>query len=106
MLYLTQVDATSLLSPSRCWHSSSYKYSDFAETRVHIDYHVEVERHRDSVPLAIVGQVPEARVMTTVAELMHWGQRVASHGRSSRQGGFTTTPPHMPAAHRAHIEWT
>jgi len=68
-----------------------YEMAHFKTARVHIDYHVEVERHRDSVPLAIVGQVPEARVMTTVVELMHWGQRVASPGRSSPQGGFTTT---------------
>lgn len=72
----------------------------------HIDYHVEVERHRYSVPHALVGQVLEARVTTTVVEIMHRGQRVASHARNNRQGGFTTIAVHMPAAHRTHMEWT
>lgn len=33
-------------------------------------------------------------------------QRVAAHARSARRGGFTTVDVHMPAAHRAHLEWT
>jgi hypothetical protein len=41
-----------------------------------------------------------------VVELLHRGQRVASHVRNLRVGGFTTTPAHMPAAHHAHMEWT
>jgi transposase len=83
-----------------------YEMASFKTVRVHIDYHVEVERHRYSVPHALVGQQLEARVTTAVVELMHRGQRVASHARNSRQGGFTTTTAHMPAAHRAHLEWT
>jgi transposase len=83
-----------------------YEMASFKTVKVHIDYHVEVERHRYSVPHALVGQQLEARVTTAVVELMHRGQRVASHARNGRQGGFTTTTAHMPAAHRAHLEWT
>ena len=28
------------------------------------------------------------------------------HIRGRRKGGYTTDPGHMPAAHRAHLEWT
>jgi transposase len=73
---------------------------------VHIDYHVDVERHRYSVPHSLVSQVLEARITTAAVELLHRGQRVASHARNSRQGGFSTTAAHMPAAHRAQMEWT
>lgn len=83
-----------------------YEIAHFKTVKAHIDYHVEVERHRYSVPHALVGQVLEARVTTAVVEIMHRGQRVASHTRNSRQGGFTTIAAHMPAAHRAHLEWT
>lgn len=31
---------------------------------------------------------------------------MACHARSDRRGGFTTVAEHMPAAHRAHLEWT
>jgi transposase len=83
-----------------------YELARFKTVKVHIDYHVEVERHRYSVPHALVGQVLEARVTRTMVELLHRGQRVASHAKSERQGGFTTVAAHMPAAHRAHMEWT
>ena len=39
-------------------------------------------------------------------ELLLRGQRVAAHARSKKRGGFTTVEAHMPAAHRAHMEWT
>jgi transposase len=83
-----------------------YEIAHFKTVKVHIDYHVDVERHRYSVPHSLVGQVLDARVTTAVVELMHRGQRVASHARNSRHGGFTTVAAHMPAAHRAHMEWT
>ena len=83
-----------------------YEMARFKTVKVHIDYHVEVERHRYSVPQALVGQELEARITTAAVELLHRGQRVASHARNSRVGGFTTTPAHMPAAHRAQMEWT
>lgn len=83
-----------------------YEMAHFKTVKAHIDYHVEVERHRYSVPHALVGQVLEARVTVAMVELLHRGQRVASHARNSRVGGFTTVAAHMPAAHRAHMEWT
>ena len=83
-----------------------YEIAQFKTVKAHIDYHVEVERHRYSVPHALVGQVLEARITTHVVEILHRGQRVASHARNRKQGGFTTVSSHMPAAHRAHMEWT
>ena len=83
-----------------------YEMARFKTVKVHIDYHVEVERHRYSVPQALVGQELEARITTAVVELLHRGQRVASHASNGRVGGFTTTSAHMPAAHRAQMEWT
>lgn len=96
------IDAPALL-PLPLQH---YELAYFKSVKVHFDYHVEVERHRYSVPQALVGQVLEARLTTAVVELLHRGQRVASHVRSTHVGGFTTVPAHMPAAHRAQLEWT
>jgi transposase len=84
----------------------SYEMAHFKTVKVDINYHVEVERHYYSVPNALVGQVLEARVTASVVEILHRGQRVASHARSSQQGDFTTISTHMPSAHRAHMEWT
>ncbi len=83
-----------------------YEIATFKTVRVHIDYHVEVEGHRYSVPHPMVGQVLEVRMTSGTIEVLHRGQRIASHARNSRRGGFSTIAEHMPAAHRAHMEWT
>lgn len=76
-----------------------YELARFKTVRVQIDYHVEIDGHRYSVPHALVGQMLDARITSHVVELLHRGHRVASHGRSERRGGFTTAAEHMPAAH-------
>src|SRR5690606_24258528 len=86
--------------------STRYELARFKTVKVHIDYHVEVDGHRYSVPHALVGQQLEARLTQRGVELLLRGNRVASHARSQRRGGFTTIEAHMPAAHRAHLEWT
>ncbi|KXW57081.1 hypothetical protein FEMY_24030 [Ferrovum myxofaciens] len=83
-----------------------YEIAHFKSAKVHIDYHIEVNGHRYSVPHALIGQELEARITACVVEILHRGQRVASHARSDQRGGFTTLAEHMPAAHRAHREWT
>jgi len=97
-----ELDAPALMAlpPQR------YELARFKTVKVHIDYHVEIDGHRYSVPHALVGQALEARLTRHGVELLLRGQRVAAHARSDRRGGFTTVDAHMPAAHRAHLEWT
>jgi transposase len=83
-----------------------YEYAVFKTVRVHVDYHVEVSRHRYSVPHALVGQSLDARITGAMVELLHRGTRVAVHARSDRAGGYSTVEEHMPAAHRAHRQWS
>jgi len=87
--------------PAQPWQWASFK-----TVVVHIDYHVEVEAHRYSVSHSLVGLKLEARITDALVELLHRGNRVACHARSARAGGFTTLDEHMPAAHRAHKQWT
>jgi transposase len=83
-----------------------YELARFKTVKVHIDYHVELVGHRYSVPHALVGQTLEARITGHGVELLLRGQRVAAHARNDRRGGYTTVDAHMPAAHRAHLQWT
>jgi hypothetical protein len=64
--------------------------------RVHIDYHVEVQRHYYSVPYQLVGQKIDVWCTARVVEMYRKGVRVASHVRSPKKGGFTTLKEHMP----------
>src|SRR5690606_1036032 len=82
--------------------ASRYTYARFKSVRVHVDYHVEVDGHRYSVPHALVGQLLDARITGHTVELLHRGQRVAAHVRSTQKGAFTTVDEHMPAAHRGN----
>ncbi len=86
--------------------ATRYEYARFKTVRVHVDYHVEIEAHRYSVPHALVGQPLDARITSAAVELLHRGNRVAAHVRSHQAGGYTTVEAHMPAAHRAHRQWT
>ena len=86
--------------------ANRYELARFKTVKVHIDYHVEIDGHRYSVPHALVGQGLEARLTARGVELLLRGSRVACHARSDRRGGYTTVEEHMPAAHRAHKEWT
>ena len=96
------LDAPALsVLPAQRW-----QWATFRCVKAHIDYHVEVDLHRYSVPHPLVGLELEARITDALVEVLHRGQRVACHARSARRGGFTTLDEHMPAAHRAHKQWT
>lgn len=78
----------------------------FKPARVNIDYHVELDGHYYSVPYRLVRQRVELRITAATVEIYAAQQRVAMHALSHRREGFTTVPEHMPASHRAHLEWT
>ena len=83
-----------------------YSYGQWKTARVNIDYHIELEHHYYSVPFQLVHEAVDLRFNALTVEIFHRGQRIASHLRSSRRGGHTTDPAHMPHAHRQHLEWT
>jgi transposase len=83
-----------------------YVYAEWRRCRAGIDYHVEVHGHWYSVPSRLVREVIEARITEQTVELFHRGTRVASHLRSPQRGRHTTTPEHMPSAHRRYADWT
>lgn len=74
--------------------------------RVNIDYHIEFDGHYYSVPHALVRQEVGLRITRSTLEILARGRRVASHPRSHRKGGYSSLADHMPAAHRAHAEWS
>lgn len=83
-----------------------YTFAEWKKAKVNIDYHVDVEGHLYSVPHALVGQRLDVRYSADSVEVFHKSRLVAAHRRSRKVGGFTTTPAHMPAAHRQHAEWS
>lgn len=86
--------------------ATAYQYAQWKKAKVHIDYHVEVEHHYYSVPHQLVGKKLDIRYTERTVECFHKSQRVASHQRSFRLGGFTTLNEHMPRSHQEHAKWT
>jgi transposase len=83
-----------------------YVFAQWKKVRVHIDYHVELERHYYSVPYALVGKQLMVRYTATTVEVLHRGERVASHLRSHIKGRHTTVDIHMPAHHQHAGKWS
>ena len=90
----------------RALPTSAFVLAQWRRASVNIDYHVEFEGHYYSVPHALVRQAVELRIANGTIEILAHGRRVASHARNSRKGGCSSVADHMPAAHRAHAEWS
>jgi len=77
-----------------------YAYTEIKLAKVHIDYHVEYDRHHYSVLYTLRGEQLEIRAGEHVIQLFFKRNLVATHVRSRLRGGFTTLPEHMPSQHR------
>ncbi|WP_029922609.1 IS21 family transposase [Nevskia soli] len=82
----------------------TYEYAAWKKAKVHLDYHVEVERRYYSVPHALVGKTVTVRLTAQAVEIYHRGQRAAAHLRSPLPGTFTTLAAHRPQRHQAIVD--
>jgi len=78
-----------------------YEYAQWKQAKVHLDYHVEIDKHAYSVPHTLIGKRVDVRIAARTVEVFLRGKAVAVHPRSLRRGGFTTLAEHRPAQHRA-----
>ena len=83
-----------------------YEMATFLVARVHLDYHIEVDKHYYSVPYQLVKEVLQLRLTSSTIECFHEGVRIASHVRSYRNNKHTTLTEHMPKAHQKYLEWS
>jgi hypothetical protein len=75
--------------------SQPYRYTLVKQVKVHIDYHIEIEKHYYSVPHALIKKKLEAHATGQLVTLYHQGVQVAVHPRSYRLGGHSTLDIHM-----------
>ena len=83
-----------------------FEYAEWRVARVNIDYHIQVHHALYSVPHALARREVDVRITARTVEIFHASRRVAAHLRIHGRGGYSTERGHMPAAHRAHAEWT
>lgn len=84
-----------------------YAFAEWKKVRVSLDYHIEVAQHLYSVPYALIGKQLDVRYTQQTVEIMHRGERIASHARLHGGGSrYATQSEHMPEKHRKMGEWT
>lgn len=84
--------------------ATAFQYGIWKRAKVHVDYHVEVERRYYSVPHALIGKTVDVRLAERLVEVYHAGRWVAAHPKVQKASGFSTTPEHMPEKHRAYAD--
>lgn len=84
----------------------AYQYVEIKTARVHIDYHIEYDKHYYSVPHHLIKEQVEVQASSALISVYAYGNRVSSHPRSHIQGGHSTLTEHMPESHRAISEWS
>jgi transposase len=87
--------------PERRFQIFSFKYA-----KVHIDYHVEVEKSYYSVPYKLLHQKVGVKYNEHTVEIFLNEQRVASHLRTFLKGKYVTDNTHRPNEHTQYLEWT
>jgi len=83
-----------------------YEFAIWKKAKVHIDYHVEFDKHYYSVPYRLIGEEVFIRATERTVEIFHKHRRVTSHLRCRAQGRHSTQTEHMPANHRHYAEWS
>jgi transposase len=82
----------------------AFEYAEFRELRIGLDARIEVDGGIYSVPFGLVRQVVELRLTANTLEILHRGQRVASHARTSSSVPVIN-PQHLEPAHRHFSLW-
>jgi len=71
------------------------------QCRVNVDYHIALDHNFYSVPFSLAHKVVDAFITPSIVQILHRGERVASHQRASGQNQWVTLAEHMPPAHAA-----
>ena len=83
-----------------------YELSHWKKARANIDYHVEYEHRYYSVPCVLRCAAVHIRATNATVEILHGGQRVASHARSyGPKGTYVTCEEHKPKSHQDYGKW-
>jgi transposase len=83
-----------------------YELSHWKKAKVNIDYHVTFDDRHYSAPCELIGAAVYVRATRGTIEILHGGERVASHARSfGPKGTYITCEEHKPKSHRDYGKW-
>jgi transposase len=84
-----------------------FELCEWKRSKVNIDYCIQVERQKYSVPYHLIGEYVDVRVASRALEIFKDGERICSHPRLfGRFNQSSIREEHMPEEHRlASEEW-
>lgn len=83
-----------------------YEYTEWSESKVHIDYHVLVDKHYYSVPYQYIGEKVSASRSANTIQIFYKEQRIAIHKRLYHSKNPSTQAEHMPSHHQKYADWS
>lgn len=83
--------------------SNGYIYKEFKIATVNVDYHIELQTTRYSVPFKYLGEKVEVQYSTSLVEIYHKSKLIATHPRAYHSG-YVTTKEHQPLTHQFQDE--
>ncbi len=84
---------------------AEFELAQWGQAKVGLDYCVQVDRQRYSVPYRLIGQRVDVRSTDSTVEVFHDRERVASHPRlTGRVNQAHVIDEHMPDKHRLYLE--
>ena len=86
--------------------SERFTYEEWKKAKVHVDYHMQVDKNYYSVPYQLVGRTLEVRMTAMTVEVFNRSKRIASHMRQFGRGHYSTYPEHMPPEHESYLKMT
>ena len=86
--------------------SERFTYEEWKKAKVHVDYHMQVDKNYYSVPYQLVGRTLEVRITAMTVEVFNRSKRIASHKRQFGKGHYSTYPEHMPPEHESYLKMT
>jgi transposase len=87
--------------------STKYEYSEWKETKVQFNYHVEYDGFFYSVHYSYINKRCSVRATSRTIEIYIGTERIAAYPRNYNTfKRYTTLPEHMPKGHRAVSGWS
>jgi transposase len=84
--------------------SQRFELQEWKMAKVHMDYHICINKHFYSVPHKFVGHHVDVSISRNRIEVFHQSERVAVHQRDDRPNQFTTLEAHMLKEHLAYLK--
>lgn len=81
-----------------------FALAQWKSAKVHIDYHIDINKHFYSVPYRFIGKKVDVCVTKNTIDIFYLSQRIALHQRDDTKARFTTVEEHMPAQHQHYFQ--